>query len=379
MSIRPIKVNDKTHYTVIVFKRSRKDRSLRVKRQKANVSSLAEAKKIERLLEREAQDRLADLEFRGSCLERLINRWFDHNLKVRVEAGEILEKTLREDLTAVNKWLRQYKSQQVIELTPYAMKQVFREMKCNGASHRQQMRLKRMIRNLIEFGKHFKMIPKEFNDPTVDVSIKTDGEKTPEILSLPEIQKLLAKAVEWKHPWRHVWAIALLTGMRSGELRALSWNDVDFDNKILRVSKSMQAATGNIKSTKAGYWRDVPINNQLLRVLDELRPQTFSSCFVLPSFSEWDKGEQAKILRTFCTSIGITPVKFHTLRACFATQLLRQGVEPAKVMKVAGWKDLSTMQRYIRLAGIEVSGVTEKLDLLPPINYSDRVVSFHGV
>jgi hypothetical protein len=36
-------------------------------------------------------------------------------------------------------------------------------------------------------------------------------------------------------------------------------------------------------------------------------------------------------------------------------------------MKICGWKDLKTMQRYIRLAGIEIDGATEVLKVLPSL------------
>jgi hypothetical protein len=45
--------------------------------------------------------------------------------------------------------------------------------------------------------------------------------------------------------------------------------------------------------------------------------------------------------------------------------MLRSGVEAAKVMKICGWKELKTMQHYIRLAGIEVQGVTERIKGFP--------------
>ncbi len=66
--------------------------------------------------------------------------------------------------------------------------------------------------------------------------------------------------------------------------------------------------------------------------------------------------------------IGIEKdVVFHTLRACFATHLLASGVDQATVMKIGGWQDLKTFQIYVRLAGIEVKGATDVLDVLPKI------------
>ena len=43
-------------------------------------------------------------------------------------------------------------------------------------------------------------------------------------------------------------------------------------------------------------------------------------------------------------------------------------------MKIAGWKDLKTMQRNIRLAGIEVQGATASLKILPDVEVMGRVV-----
>lgn len=69
-----------------------------------------------------------------------------------------------------------------------------------------------------------------------------------------------------------------------------------------------------------------------------------------------------------------------TLRACFATQLISTGSPPAIVMKICGWKDLKTMQRYIRLAGIDESGATEGLKFLPTTDAAmmEKVVSLFG-
>lgn len=46
-------------------------------------------------------------------------------------------------------------------------------------------------------------------------------------------------------------------------------------------------------------------------------------------------------------------------------------------MKICGWKDLKTMQRYIRLAGIEVKGATQGLKLLPEREAMGRVIELY--
>ncbi len=368
-----------TLYMIRARRRSRKDRSIRVCKEKRGIRTLEEAKREERRLAKLAQDRIAEFEFEGSTLLRLINRWYEFNLTRRVQLGEIELKTLNDNRSAITKWLRPHLLRSASELSPLILQDTFRTMRLQDVSFRQQLRIKRLLKELFDFGKSHEYLPKYFSDPTSDIVLKPDAEKEPEILSTQDIQKLLYIAMEERHPWRHIWAFALLTGMRSGELYALKWGDVDFEHRLIRVSRSYQPRTKVMKSTKAGYWRDIPINDQLMRVIDDLRPITAETGFVLPRKSDWEKGEQARILRSFCEAHKIKSVKFHTLRACFATQLLSRGVEPAKVMKVAGWKDLSTMQRYVRLAGVEIQGVTDSLDMLPELDTRTKVVAIHGL
>jgi integrase len=118
----------------------------------------------------------------------------------------------------------------------------------------------------------------------------------------------------------------------------------------------------------------VPISSECEALLKELKPLTGKTQHVLPRLPGWDKGWQAKELRKFCVGVGLPSIKFHTLRACFATQLIRNGVPPIQLQKICGWKDLETMQRYVRLAGIEVSGVTESLKIMPDPDVMAKVV-----
>lgn len=209
-------------------------------------------------------------------------------------------------------------------------------------------------------------------------SMSKEEEKLPEILNLGQIRTLLSYAERLNHPWYPIWALALFTGMRSGELYALQWDQVDFENKTIFVHRNWTNRTG-YGPTKGRYWRSVPIeSDQVLNFLKELKVKSPTQNNVLYHFNLWTKGEAAKVLREFCVGSGLPSIRFHTLRACFATQLIRDSVAPAVVMKICGWRDLKTMQRYIRLAGIEVRGATEGLKLLPEREAMGRVVSLFG-
>jgi integrase len=48
--------------------------------------------------------------------------------------------------------------------------------------------------------------------------------------------------------------------MRSGELQALEWGDIDEKNGIIRVSKSYNRKIEDLKCPKNGQWRNVDIN-----------------------------------------------------------------------------------------------------------------------
>ncbi len=53
---------------------------------------------------------------------------------------------------------------------------------------------------------------------------------------------------------------------------------------------------------------------------------------------------------------------------------MQDGVAPATVMAMGGWKDQETMAIYIRRAGIDIKGATAGLKLLPTGEVMGRVV-----
>ncbi len=181
------------------------------------------------------------------------------------------------------------------------------------------------------------------------------------VLTKTEVEIFLQEAKQTNHRFYPVWAMALMTGMRSGELFALKWTDIDFEGRTISVSRQWTNKNG-FGPTKTQRSRVVPISNALLKFLKELKIKSGNqSEFVLPQMPEWENGEQARITREFCAAIGITPVKFHDLRATFITNLLARGESLARVMAIVGHSQIKTTNGYLRKAGVDVQGATEKL------------------
>lgn len=191
------------------------------------------------------------------------------------------------------------------------------------------------------------------------------GEKIKMALSRTQAEKLLDQAKAMESEWYPHWVAAMYTGMRSGELHALTWDKIDFDRKTILVNCSWSKKNG-LKSTKSGDDRLVPLADDLATVLRELKLNSEGCPYVLPRLAKWDKGEQARELRYFMAGIGMESVRFHDLRATFATLLLQNGVEPIKLMKAGGWKTLKTMMIYIRKAGVDIDGMMDGFSLYNP-------------
>ena len=383
MAIKKYEKNGKSFWQVYIDLRSRKDRRLRAQRRINGITSELKAISEEKRLMRDLTEKLNRLEAKGARWEEVIERWFRQQ---ELFPTRRLSKTTIFDYEAMlRNWTQSWLNRTASDITRADAREVFLRFEEAGRSQSFLRRLKGLINMIYTWGIEERMICGVHLSPAMGIEIIKDrAEKRPEILSSEEIRILLKSAYEQNHPWYHIWVTAVLTGCRSGELHQLKKSDVEIvpqeeaveQDKLsinkkrygfIRVRRSWNTRLKQVGPTKAGYWRTVPVSSEfywfLTRHLNiEAKSQ---DDYLLPRFTDWNKGEQARILRGFCISNRLPSVKFHTLRACFATQLISTGIPATVVMKICGWKDLKTMQRYIRLAGIDEAGATEALKFIP--------------
>ena len=143
---------------------------------------------------------------------------------------------------------------------------------------------------------------------------------------------------------------ALNTGLRKGELFALTWKDIDFEREELRVRRS-----------KGKRFRVIPLNDLVLQALRE-HPRHISSQTVFhnPDGSYW-KDIRGGFNATL-TKAGLPRIRIHDLRHSFASQLVSAGKPLPAVQQLLGHADLRTTMRYAHLVPDGMADVVAVLD-----------------
>ena len=365
MAIKKYDSDGKTYWQVYLNIRSKIDPTIRKQTKIKWIESEREARSTERKLLRSIGAEIALLEKQGLSWGQVVTAW-EHEVRTNRNRYTQTQATILDYVRLTKKWTASWISRRASEISRADAREVMRDLESEGRSRWSQEKFRTAVNTIYQWGIEEGFIKGISQSPVYGVKVTAPkAEKVPDILTLSEIRKLLFESKQTNHPWYPIWAMALLTGMRNGELHALLWADVDLENRKILVNKSYQTKGRYVKSTKSGEWRTVPISDELFELLVHLKQNCEGKKHVLPRSRKWDVGGQAEILRQFCRGIGINPIRFHALRACFATQLLAHDVAPARVMKICGWKELKTMQYYIRMAGIEEDGATQVLKVLP--------------
>ena len=340
-------------------------RGKRIQRRKRNIESLRKAETIEFEYKRE----MARL--REEAPPYKWSEWLQECLR-RMKLEKRPSTVMNYD-RYLTKWITpQWKEQFLDKITKVEVYRViFEEVDQTLTPHSKRTILKLTSRV-------FQMAVEEgilVRNPCVGIHIQVP-EVDQKVLTNAEVEIFLREAKIAEHQFYPVWLLALKTGMRSGELFALKWTDVDFAARTISVSKQWTSKNG-FCPTKTRKNRIVPISEDLLGFLQERKLEVIATSeFVLPRLRDWDHGEQARITRAFCEFAGITSVKFHDLRATFITNLLARGESLARVMSIVGHSELKTTNGYLRKSGVDVQGATDRLGYSVPQIQSAQVLSF---
>jgi integrase len=140
--------------------------------------------------------------------------------------------------------------------------------------------------------------------------------------------------------------VALGTGLRFGELTALTWDDVDLVQRELIVKQAF--SQGVLGSTKSNKIRRVPMTTSVYDTLNEMGKSSgyvFAGMNGKPS----DQSTSIRRLHRICSKAGLRNIGWHCLRHTFASHLAQAGANLIAVQNLLGHSDIHTTMRYAHI------------------------------
>lgn len=152
--------------------------------------------------------------------------------------------------------------------------------------------------------------------------------------------------------------ISLYTGLRIGEVCALRWKDLDFDNWTIHVAHTMQRVYDSKKKSKVvitdpktvSSIRRIPMARVLHDHLRELMPLYSPNAFILTGKTrEWIEPMMYRyIYKRTLKLLRIKYKKFHCLRHTFATRCIKVGMDVKSLSEILGHANVSvTLNIYV--------------------------------
>lgn len=139
--------------------------------------------------------------------------------------------------------------------------------------------------------------------------------------------------------------LAMNTGLRRGELLALTWEDIALQGAMLTVRAEI---------AKSGKQRHVPLNAEALDVLVRWRAQSAAG-------RVFGVDDCKNAWRNLLAAAQIERFRFHDLRHHFASRLVSQGVDINTVRVLLGHADIKMTLRYAHLAPEHLVAAVSKL------------------
>ncbi|MGX7149862.1 tyrosine-type recombinase/integrase [Enterococcus ureasiticus] len=195
-----------------------------------------------------------------------------------------------------------------------------------------------------------------YTNPAEDISLpKVQKEQVP-ALNRQQHTKILKESKKTIHGLPIV--IALETGMRIGEISALRWEDVDFEQQVIHVRRTKQRIFDYVnKSSKTKLIetapktqrgkRIIPMTPCLNEQLIQAKSQATSSYVVEYHGKSIEPRTISYRFERIKAKVGIVNVGFHALRHTFATRCVELGISISTVSALLGHASIKmTLDTY---------------------------------
>ncbi len=211
-----------------------------------------------------------------------------------------------------------------------------------------------IIRQFVNFALSRNLIS---TDPLRNLKLKKVKCKPQPFWTRAEVEQILAVA---EPPHKLAMVILAETGMRVGELKWLTWDDVDFDHGVLHIRPK------DGWKPKTGDQRVVPMHPVVRKLLSGL-PRRCPWVLTSASSSRYPKGDHQiserrllQYLKRILKRLGL-PGHVHTFRHSFISDALTKGIPEAVLRSWVGHVDPEVMQLYTHIADSASQAAMQRL------------------
>ena len=293
--------------------------------------------------------------------DMLVEAWFEYWIGIKEKT--VRPNTVRNYRERYEKNIRKVIGTKLLtEVKPIHCQKIFSDMADEGYRTSTIYQTRIALYNMLEFAKENEVILSNPCKKSVKSDMGKPSEKK-EALTIETQRKFLegARGRSYENQYRFI----LQTGLRTGELVGLKWEDIDLGNRTLSVKRTMEFRykVGEWKvgppKSKSGY-RTIPLTEEAIRIL---KAQKEKNSKIKVVSLEWAdqvflcrKGEPVKNstydtgLFKICDEVGIKRFSMHVLRHTFATRCIEGGMKPKTLQKILGHSNIGiTMNLYVHI------------------------------
>ena len=156
---------------------------------------------------------------------------------------------------------------------------------------------------------------------------------------------------------------------RIGEIKALKWSDVDFDNRLINIHSSMRRTrnsagkqvyvwTNTTKGRKKSGQRVEPLSDTACKALKrQLLENPDGEYIFMDRGHELNTTQFNRVLKRICDKCDVEYLSSHKIRFTSVTTMIDFGVSLGKAQKIAGHSRSTTTEGYVRNRKTAVVGL----------------------
>jgi len=167
------------------------------------------------------------------------------------------------------------------------------------------------------------------------------------------------------HPLRLFYELAMFRGMRSGEIRGLTWQTIDFERELLMIEHTLYDGNRNgwqlVAPKTPRSRRPIPLSEQLLSSLHARKAQQLAD--QVRNRTTWKNDLDlvltdgigrpvrdytvCRLYKAACRSVGVPEGRVHDLRHTANSLMAAEGVDDSTRMAILGHATVKINQHYI--------------------------------